>query len=64
MQAELNRLLQDQDVTLDIRDVDQQAHWRERYGSRVPLLMTSQAVVLSEYHLDEKALAEWLAGTN
>jgi hypothetical protein len=61
MHVELLRLLDSRELLIEVLDVDSRPEWREAYGARVPVLCTSEDVVLCEYHLDEERLLLWSA---
>ncbi|MGB1580638.1 MAG: glutaredoxin family protein [Nevskiales bacterium] len=63
MQAELQARIDKGELSLELRDVDLRAEWRSEYGLRVPVLVSQQAEVICEYHLDDAQLDVWLNKT-
>ena len=58
MLEELMPLIRDK-VKLEIRNVDSQDAWREKYGTRVPII-TSDKKIISEYRLNHEFLQDYL----
>lgn len=46
---------------LRIEEVDRQPDWVERYGERVPALVTEQGVELCHYFLDPEIVRDYFA---
>lgn len=57
---ELAPLIRDR-VKIEVRDVDAEAAWRDRYGLRVPVI-EAEGRTLCEYHLDRARLTAYLDG--
>ncbi len=58
MLEEIMPLIRDK-VKLEIRNVDSQDAWREKYGTRVPIIKSDKKII-SEYRLNHKFLQNYL----
>jgi hypothetical protein len=61
---ELEPLCRAHGVRLQVRDVDDDDRWRERYGSRVPVLCTADGGELSGWPFDRERVSAWLQYTS
>ena len=58
MLEEIMPLIRDK-VKLEIRNVDSQDAWREKYGTRVPIIKSDKKII-SEYRLNHEFLQNYL----
>lgn len=62
MFEDLQALLGHYEISLQEVDVDSEPRLRERFGQRVPVLMSEHGQLLAEGRLEPQSLQRWLDG--